>query len=217
MKAATIRWFSFVIATLAVAARGEEYTIHFESNGEPVGECKLSIGDESATVASDDFAEHFDLKGERWQDDESKEWVTLPACEEWAKQSKQKTRDSIPTAPKKIRSFVEWNLDPKFEIEATDDTLTLTSGQVDYKIDVEKVDGDMTNYFRYARLNAYKKAMTAKKLPPFAELLVLDELEKRKLKPRAMEVQIPGVPGAPILKVRYTAIDDATEKSKKAE
>ncbi|MEM7315858.1 MAG: hypothetical protein AAF497_22210, partial [Planctomycetota bacterium] len=57
---------------------------------------------------------------------------------------------------------------------------------------------------RYARLNAYKKAMTERRLPPFAELKVLKELERRKLMPKSMEVRLPGVPGAPEFKMVFS-------------
>jgi hypothetical protein len=65
----------------------------------------------------------------------------------------------------------------------------------------QKTDRDLTHYFRYARLNAYKKAMTERKLPPFAELRVIEELERRKMMPTSMEVQIPGIAGAPTIKM----------------
>jgi hypothetical protein len=101
------------------------------------------------------------------------------------------------------RPFVRWSLVPTFKVESADSTLILTSGQVDYKIIGKTTDSDHTGFFRYARLNAYKKAMTEKKLPPFAELKVLEELETRKMLPKSMEVRIPGVPGAPTINLVY--------------
>ena len=114
----------------------------------------------------------------------------MSQCETWARQSKEKSSNSAVTIPEPIRSFVQWSLDPTFEVEETDTTLTLTSGQVDYTITGQKTDSDLTSFFLYARLNAYKKAMTERKLPPFAELKVLAELERRNMRPESMEVQI---------------------------
>jgi hypothetical protein len=199
----------------AAPAQAVEYKINLESNGEQIAVIELSIKSDTAISRVADMTERFDLKNQRWQHDESKEWVTLSQCDSWATQSKDKSRTSNASVPEHVRAFVEWSLDPKFEIESTQDMLTMTSGQVDYKIAVEKSDGD-SNYYRYARLNAYKKAMTERKLPPFAELLVLEELERRRLMPRSMEIQIPGVPGAPSIKMlisRQIAANNAVNRS----
>jgi hypothetical protein len=127
--------------------------------------------------------------------------VSLDQCETWAKETKEKSSKSKVSIPDKIRPFIEWTLNPTFDVKATDTALTLTSGKVDYEITGEKSDRDLTNYFRYARLNAYKKAMTERKFPPFAELKVLKELEQRKMIPTEMEVRIPGVDGSPTIKM----------------
>lgn len=127
----------------------------------------------------------------------------MSQCENWARQSKEKSSSSAASIPENVRSFLLWTLDPTFEVVATDTTLTLTSGQVDYKITGTKTDSDLTNFFRYARLNAYKKAMTERKLLPFAELKVLEELERRKIEPESMEVRIPGIPDTPTFSMIY--------------
>lgn len=178
----------------------DEYKLSVQANGEELAVATLSISDDAAVVKTGDVTEHFDLKNQRWQH-ESKQWVTLKQCELWARQSREKARSSSVVVPDEIRTFIEWTMRPKFEISSTDDTLTLTSGQIDYKIEVEKTERDLTNYFRYARLNAYKKAMTERKFAPFPELLVLEELEQRKLLPKSMEVKMLGIPGAPAFKI----------------
>ncbi len=191
----------FAIFTVTSQVRAQEYKINLKANGEDIAFIDLSIRGNTAITKVGDMTERFDLKNLRWQHDESKQWVSLEHCETWAKQSKEKTKKSTVSVPDQIRPFVLWSLAPTFEIAATDTILTLTSGQVNYKIVVEKADQDLLGYFRYARLNAYKKAMTEGKLPPFAELLVIDELERRKLMPRSIEIQIPGIPGAPTIKM----------------
>jgi hypothetical protein len=179
----------------------QEYEIKFKANGEELAVIELTISDDMATARVGDVTELFDLKQMRWQKDDSKEWVSLSQSETWAKQSKEKSSNSVTAAPEKTRPFIRWSLDPTFEITATDATLTLTSGQVDYKIAVEKTDRELTSYFRFAKLNAYKKAMTERKLPPYAELRVLEELERRKVMPRSMEIRIPGIPDSPSFQV----------------
>lgn len=182
----------------------QEYTIDLESGGERIAVIELSIDNDEAIARVGDVTERFDLKNQRWQDAESEQWVSLAQSEAWAKQSKEKSTKSVAAIPEDIRPFVEWSLSPDFKVETKDSAITLTSGQVDYAIIVTKSDSDLTNYFRYARLNAYKKAMTERKLPPFAELKVLEELERRKLMPKYMEVRIPGVPGAPEFKMIFS-------------
>lgn len=194
----------FTLFTVVSPLWAQEYAIDLESNGKKIAVIKLSIDSNEATAKVDDVTERFDLKNQRWQHAESKQWVSLAQCEAWAKQSKEKSANSAASIPENFRPFVEWSLSPKFNVEATDSAITLTSGQVDYAITVTKTGADLTNYYRYARLNAYKKAMTERKLPPFAELKVLEELERRKLMPTSMEVRIPGVPGAPEFKMTFT-------------
>ena len=189
----------FAMVTSHVFA--QEFEITFKSDGEDIAVIDLTITSETATAIVGDVTERFDLTQQRWQHDESKQWVTLSQSETWAKDSKEKSRNSVDSIPEKMCPFIRWSLDPTFETTATDTTLTLTSGQVDYKIVARKTDGDLTNYFRYAKLNAYKKAMTERKLPPFAELRVIEELERRKMMPTSMEIRIPGVAGAPTIQI----------------
>jgi hypothetical protein len=203
--------FSTLLALFAATSplQADEYKIELQSNGEETAVIELSIKGDTAIAKVADVTERFDLKNQRWQHDESKQWVPLSECETWAKQSKERSIKSVASAPEKVRPFIQWSLDPKFEISHTDNTLTLTSGQVDYKIVAEKPNRDLSGYYRYARLNAYKKAMTERKLPPFAELLVLEELERRKLLLKSMEIQMPGVPGAPSFKIVMSSEGEA--------
>ncbi len=196
------------VAIVASPTQADDYELSLRSNGEELAVIELSITDDTAVTKVADITERFDLKDQRWQHDETKQWVTLAQCENWAKLSKEKTSKSIAEIPEQSRAFVQWSTNPKFEVGVTEDCLTLTSGQIDYKIAVEKSDRDQTDYFRYAKLNAYKKSMTESKLPPFAELFVLQELERRKLMPKSMEVQIPGIPGAPSFNLVITAKGD---------
>lgn len=201
----TVAIFVFALSSQAAA---QQYRINLQSGGEEIAVIEISIDDNIAITKVGDVTERFDLEKQQWQHDESKQWVSLSQSEAWAKQSKEKTGKSADSIPEQVRSFVLWSLDPAFDINATGNALSLTSGQVDYRIVGEKSHRDLTDYFRYARLNAYKKAMTEQKLPPFAELKVLDELERRKLMPRSMEIHIPGVPGAPSFKMVISGGDE---------
>ncbi len=206
MKAAILVALNFMLLVIPSTGRAEEYKINLQSDGTEIAVVELSIGGDTATAKVDGETEYFDLKNQRWQHDDTKQWTSIAQCQLWAKQSKDKAIEDIAVIPEKRQPFVKWTYSPRFDITSKDDTLTLTSGQVDYKITAQKSDQDLTNYFRYARLNSYKKAMTLKQFPPFPELMVLDELERRKLMPTSMEILIPGVPNAPSFKMLFTRV-----------
>lgn len=193
--------FFAVVATLVTIASSlcaQEYTIDVESNGDRIAVVNLLIAEDEATATVGDVIEHFDLKDQCWQYTDSKEWVSRSQCETWAQQSKEKSINSTASISERIRPFGLWSLDPTFRVEATDRTLKLTSGQVDYIITAKTTERDLTGIFRYARLNAYMKAMSERKLPPFAGLKVLEEMEHRKMRPESIVVRIPGVAGSPV-------------------
>ncbi len=194
-----VQLLSSIIAACLVfsTALADDYKLTLQANGEELAVIELSITDDKAIAKVGDITELFDLKEQRWQHDDTKQWVTLSESVSSTRKSKEKAEANLASIPETNREFFAWSLNPKFEVTATDDTLVLTSGQIDYKIKVEKFDSDPTNYFRYAKLNAYKKSITERKLPPFAELYALEELERRKLMPKKMEVDMPGIPGAP--------------------
>lgn len=198
--ASIVSAFSFLISF----ACGESYEIKIRSNGEEIAVIDLTIDDSIAIAKVGQSTERYDLKQLRWQDDASGKWVSLAECETWAKQSMDKANKSTVSIPASIRPFIMWTINPKFKIAQTDTTLTLTSGQVDYIISGMKTESDLSNYFKYARLNAYRKAMTERKLAPFSELRAIDEMERSKLKPESVEIKIPGVPGSPTITMLIT-------------
>jgi len=182
--------------------RADEYTLRIYANEQELGVVALTVDADVAIANAGSVSERFDLKNQRWQQDETKQWVTMAECKEWQKNSEEKTRRSQVSVPAEMRSFIAWTLNPIFKVEEDNQTLRLTSGHVDYVIVADKAEADVTSYFRYARLNAYKKVMTgASKFPIYPELKVLDELERRKLLPASMEIRIPAVKGAPRLRI----------------
>ncbi|EMI42310.1 hypothetical protein RRSWK_05153 [Rhodopirellula sp. SWK7] len=183
---------------------GEEYRIDLQSNGIELDVVELDIKDGIATATVGDTTERFDLKQNRWWNEASGQWVTLSQCKTWAAQSNKRTKASSASIPPHVRSFVLWSLNPMYESKATGTLLTLTSGQFDYHIMGEKSNRDLSNYFGYAKLNAYKKAMTERKLPPFAELKAIEAMERSGILPRLITVEIPGIPDAPTIKMRMS-------------
>ena len=198
--------FLFTIQLTSVIAGGQDLKIKLSSNDQEIAAIDVAIHDGFAVAKINGETQRFDVREPSWQDENSKRWVKLSQCENWAKNLKEKSANSKAEVPKEMREFVAWSLDPKFEINVKDSTLYFKSGQVDYKIDTVKTDRDLTDFYKYAKLNAYKKAMTQRQTPPFAELKVNEELERRNLIPKMMEIQIPGVPGSPKIKVEFSEI-----------
>ncbi|MCC6510863.1 MAG: hypothetical protein IT423_17305 [Pirellulaceae bacterium] len=186
---------------LAPSLCGEEYGIKLLANGSEIATIALVIENDIATATVGDSKEHFDLKKNQWQDETTGKWVTFAQCEDWAAQSKKKSALSSATVPPQVRAFVAWSLNPTYETKSTKTSLVLTSGQVDYRITGTKSERDLSNYFKYAKLNAYKKAMTERKLPPFAELEAISAMERHGIVPTSITVEMPGVPRAPRIKM----------------
>lgn len=200
---ATLATYSLFSACLA-SASASELKINFKIEGLAPVEIVLTIKDDMATVKVEDETEQFNLKELSWLDPKSGKWTTLDQCKEWAEQAKAKALKSADTAPANIRPFLLWSFDPKFKVEKANDTLRLTSGQVDYVIEGQASKAGAEKYFRYAILNAYKKAMTERKLPPFSELAAITEMKNLGHIPRKITVTMPGIPRAPKFEAEIT-------------
>ena len=181
-----------------------ELKIDFKIEGKSTAEILLTIEGDIATARVGDETEQFNLKDQSWLDPKTSKWTTLTQCKEWAEQSKAKSLQSADAAPANIRPFLLWSLNPTFKIEKVNDTLRLTSGQVDYVIEGQASKTGVEKYSRYAVLNAYKKAMTERKLPPFSELKSITEMSNLGHIPRKITVTMPGIPKAPKFEVEIT-------------
>jgi hypothetical protein len=179
------------------SASASELKIDLKVEGQSTVEILLKIEGDIATAKVADETEQFNVKDMSWLDPRTGKWTTLAQCKEWAEQSKAKSLKSADAAPVNIRPFLLWSLNPTFKVEKVNDALRLTSGQVDYVIEGQASKTGSEKYFRYAVLNAYKKAMTDRKLPPFSELKAITEMNNLGHIPRKIAVTIPGIPKAP--------------------
>jgi hypothetical protein len=198
-----------IVTTLCAAIRLQagDLFIEMKADQQSVAKISLRIEEDIATTWVAGLTERFNLRDMSWFHEGTGQWITQAQCKAWAEQSKAKTVESADSAPVQIRSFLLWSLDPTFTVTKTNNTLRLTSGQVDYVIDGHASDSDVDRYFRYAVLNAYKKAMTDRKLPPYAELKAIDEMKALGHIPRRIAVTIPGVQGAPAVDIEITEKD----------
>ena len=193
--------FAFIAAFLLINAKGlsQEYIITLESYGVKSGVIELTIKDNKATSTMNGVKEEFDLKNMKWKDQNSEKWISIEDCKKWTEQSKNKTLQNISKQklPDNIKAFIEWSLDPKFNESKENFKLSLISGKVDYVIEGKLSDKGASEYYKYAILNAYKKAMTQGKLPPFSELKAIESMIKLEYIPEKISVNIPVIPQAP--------------------
>ena len=190
------------------AARGAELAIHLKADNKPIAELRLRIKDDLATVAGPGVTERFDLKGMRWFDEKTSTWITLAYSKKWVNRSKATTTKTADSAPIHVRSFLRWSLDPSFKVDKSNNSLRLTSGQVDYVVQGEASKRNVDEFFRYAVLNAYKKAMTEQNLPPFSELKAIAEMKSLRRIPHLISVTMPGVPGSPVIDMEFTEVSE---------
>jgi hypothetical protein len=170
-----IVFLALLIFAVGGTSFASELKVAVRVNGELSGEILLQIEGGFAKAKVGDETEEFNLKDLCWLEPSSSKWVTLDQCKTWAEQSKAKSLASVATVPASIQAFMQWSLNPAFEVERRDNTLRLSSGQVDYLVEGQASKNAVTEFFRYATLNAYKKAMSERKLPPFAELKAISE------------------------------------------
>jgi len=189
-----------ILTKAAGAALAGDLSVDLKVDTQTLMQIRLSIKGDFATATVGDEKEVFNLKQMSWLDT-TNGWVTLEHCKKWVEQSKTKSKKGIDSAPEHLRAFLVWSLSPTFNVEKSNSNLRLTSGQVDYIIEGKVTSDNVDGYFRYAALNAYKKAMVEKKLPPFSELKAIDEMKKLGHIPRTITVTMPGIPKSPVIEM----------------
>jgi len=190
------------------AGPAHHISVNMKSNGEVLAISELVFDNHTATVTTDDEVEKYDLRHESWFDENRDRWVTLSQSQSWTENSVAQSRMSLETrAPEAAKPLLQWMITPRFDVTQEGDVLLLTSGFLDYKITVAPGGPELPAYYKFARLNAYRKAMTLRQQLPLAELLVLKELETRNLLPRRMEVRFPSIPEGPTAVVELTPVD----------
>lgn len=205
MKPLRIIFTSMLLLGVSVfCADAGDLIIDLRVDKQTAANIHLKIEGDIATASVDGETERFNLKQMSWLDARTDKWTTLAQCKEWAEQSKARTLKSADSAPAHIRPFLVWSLEPSFKVTKSNDTLRLTSGQVDYFINGTASKANTDAYFRYAVLNAYKKAMVEKKLPPYSELKAIEEMKTLGRIPGSISVTMPGIPRSPAIEMNIT-------------
>lgn len=135
----------------------------------------------------------FDLDRMEWTECSSGQLFTQAACEDWALSSTERTNATLARAPDNdVKRFVMASLKPEFEVSETADEIKISNQFLNYvfqsSLDVD--EQQMDRFFKYDFLNAYRKALIEKKLPPIPQLAVSGELKKRGFVPGIMNLTV---------------------------
>lgn len=123
----------------------------------------------------------YDLANDSWICETFKKVIALPDCEMWAKKSSELTMESIrKSTDKEAIEFTNSLIKPNFVVELKNEVLTISNSHLTYilsapiNVDPKRKD----RFFKYDKLNAYRKAMIQKQVPPFAQIRVDEEVLK---------------------------------------
>lgn len=134
----------------------------------------------------------FDLARQSWKDLESNQTTLFTVCEAWVQASIKRTRTSLATTKDAaVKHFVETILEPNLQVSLdTQGVLTLENDVVVYKItSSQELSAEMLErYFAYERMNACRKAMVQKTIPPTTQYEMLDELKQRSMYPNEIHL-----------------------------
>lgn len=152
----------------------------------------------------------YDLDALSWRDNRLGRTVTIEECESWASASAARSRRSLSQAgDANLQRFIELSLEPTFEVATEGDGIRLSNAILTYRVSnpLPLNARQCKRFFSYDRLNAYRKAMVERKLPPYPQLAVDDALEERGFAPGRIEVVV-ATPGGDIaLTIRIDKAD----------
>lgn len=156
----------------------------------------------------------FHLPQLSWREVEANETIEFSDCMAWAAASAEKTMESLAASTDEtVKRFGESLLEPKFEIETSSKgEITLQNEFLSYTITpVQSIDEALLgDFFVYDQLNACRKALTLRSLPPFAQLAVTEELKQRAVFPSAMTLTMRMPNGDVVVRV-LTSVEELTD------
>jgi hypothetical protein len=130
----------------------------------------------------------YDLENFWWHDSKPRRIVRIKDCEDWTRSAAESWRN---VAAATLRPFVELSLEPNFEVAEGDDELTLSNEIMTCRVSrpIKLDELQLKRFFTHNRLRMYREAM-GKRMPPFAQLVVVDELASRQFAPGKVECEL---------------------------
>lgn len=135
----------------------------------------------------------FDLGRQEWIDIGSSRRITLASAQAWAEVSKSRTLASLGQAPDPdTRAFAQSLIQPEFVITESPSALVLKSRFLSYTASAPLPlnPGQLRALWAYDELNAYRKAMGQRQMPPFTQLKVTQILKEKGMYPGSLVMTI---------------------------
>jgi hypothetical protein len=151
----------------------------------------------------------YDLENLWWQDSQPGRIVRMKDCEYWTRSAAELWRN---LAAQTLERFVELSLAPKFEISEGDDELTLSNEIMTYRVSrpMQLDELQLKRFFTHHRLRTYREAM-GKRMPPCAQLAVIDELARRQFAPGKVEREFRTLVGGHQITSVSFAVEDVSD------
>ena len=178
------------------------------SGDQTVANAIVFIGDYAADMRGDDPlqpAAVVDLKHEAWTDLTSGRHYTLAAVQAWEQEWRRDFLEGrvANVTDRQTRDLLRDVYDPHFEVvPEADGWIRFKSMTYDYLVrpGAPLPDGQRARFFKYARIQAYRRAIANGEPPPLAQLRVNDELAKRRIVPAELRIVVDQ-------KARWTQVD----------
>lgn len=149
-----------------------------------------------------------------WREVEANQTIEFSDCLAWAAASAKTTKESLAASTDETaKRFTESLLEPKFEIKTSGTgEITLQNEFLSYRITpAQSVDeAVMGDFFAYDQLNACRKALVLRQLPPFAQLAVTEELKHRAVFPSAIAFTMKTTKGDVVVRLLYS-VEEITD------
>jgi hypothetical protein len=156
------------------------------------------IGDFAADMRADDPLRPSlvtDLKNGSWTDPTSGRQFTLTSVAAWQQEWYRNVLEPrlLNVVDPQARDVLRDIYDPRFEvISESGGWLRLKSLTYDYHVraGAPLPDGQRERFFKYSRIQAYRRAIANGEPPPLAQLRVDDELAKRRIVPAELRIAV---------------------------
>ena len=165
---------------------------------------------------SDDENKHvvFNLKTQSWYNP-STGYVSLAGAKEWAEVTERASRESMEKGdtPPEAKQLMLATWEPNFTVTPTERGLRLENAALQYELSgrADVTARQLELILTCARLYAYQKAMTERKLSPNAELALFAELERRAFLPTRTQLTMRN-PGLTVVFKMRTEIRPLNER-----
>lgn len=161
----------------------------------------------------------YNLLSHEWVEGGSGQRVTLAQAREWAEETKARSLVSMERLTDVLqRAFLQELLAPSFAVSESADGIQLKSRFLNYAAsEFLAISNEVKKQiYAFDELNAFRKAMVLRQMPPFTQLEVTRVLREKGVIPSLLVTEITTPNGSVRVTTRYTIIDLSLEAQEKA-